>query len=645
MRLLTLTGSGGIGKTRLAVETARRAAQLFPDGIIWVPLETLRDPRLVMSRLAQALDVKEDPTRPLADSLAADLAGKRSLILLDNAEHLLPQCASDVAWLLEACPSVSLLVTSRERLQLAGEHVYSVPSLSESEAVALFVRHAQSLDPGFVETPAALELCRRLDLLPLALELAAARTLLFVPEQLLERLSQRLDLLKAGRGADPRHQTLRATLEWSYDLLSDVERRLFARLSVFAGGCTIEAAEEVCGADPDLVQSLLEKSLLRRSHAEGRVPRFSMLETVREFSAERLRATDDEPDVLGGHARYFLELAQVAARGVAGGEDQATHLHRLEAEHDNLRVAVRWSSTADDMELQLRLAVALGVLWDVQGRLSEARQHLQDALRRAQREASLPRLAALINVTTLAARMGDYRAASDWSEEGLSVARQLGDDQLLARLLTNLGVVTSEGLGDLERARSFEEEALSVYRGLGDARGIAHATGNLGYLELLQGNYSRAEELLAESEGQWREQGNLRHVTTLLLNLALVALERGERTLCVARAKEGLETAAELGFQEGIWKSFEILAAAASDPDRSAVLLGAASTVREAEGASAAPFALETVVRERTIAGVRRQLGEAYQAHWDRGEALAIDEAVAHALSDNVAVQGPLAGT
>ena len=285
VRLLTMTGPGGTGKTRLALQAAAEASGEFPDGVWWVGLAPLRDARLLVTSLAQVLMVEERADSDLAELVVAHLASKRALVLVDNVEHLLPEVATEIARLRDAA-SPTILVTSRERLQLQGEHVYPVPTLADDDGIELFLVRARALASRVEPSDAIGELCSRLDNLPLALELAAARTVVFPPEQLLARLSERLDLLKAGRDADPRQQTLRATIEWSYDLLEPAEQRVFRGLSVFAGGCTYDAAEFVCGADPDVIQALLDKSLLRRS--EGERPRYLMLETIRELALERL---------------------------------------------------------------------------------------------------------------------------------------------------------------------------------------------------------------------------------------------------------------------------------------------------------------------------------------------------------------------
>ena len=359
-RLLTLTGPGGTGKTRLAIHAAAEAADSFPDGIWWVPMASLRDASLLTSSVAQALGIEEQPGRELAESVAAQLTGKQTLLMLDNAEHLMPEVASKVAELRDiAGPTV--VVTSRERLQLQGEHVYSVPSLEPEDGVELFLARARSLDSPAEESEAVTELCRRLDNLPLALELAAARTVVFSPEQLVERLSERLDLLKAGRDADPRQQTLRATIEWSYDLLEPEEQRLFRALSVFAGSCDYEAAESVCDADPDTLQSLLDKSLVRRREERGQT-RYWMLESIRELAAERLAAAGEDVE-LQAPARRALPrtsrgrpTSRRTSRGrsvTTSSSPSATTCARLSA----------WALESGEHELGLELVVALENYW------------------------------------------------------------------------------------------------------------------------------------------------------------------------------------------------------------------------------------------------------------------------------------------
>ncbi|MGZ4354706.1 MAG: ATP-binding protein, partial [Gaiellaceae bacterium] len=339
VRLLTLTGPGGTGKTRLALQAAAEVAEDSPDGVWWVSLAALRDPALALDAVAKAIDVRERPGEALEETLADSLAAKRALLLIDNAEHLLPEVATDIARLRQA-GGAKLLVTSRERLQLQGEHAWTVPSLDEHDGPALFTARARALRPEFSETAATGELCNRLDNLPLALELAAARISVFSSEELLERLGRGLDL-KGGRDADPRQQTLDATIRWSYDLLSPEEQRLFGRLAVFVGGCTYEAAEAVCAAEIDILQSLIDKSLLRRREVARRT-RFWMLETIREFAARQFEASDEVDALRLRHAEFFAELVEQADPHLRRGPDQQGWTARVAADYDNVRAAVNF---------------------------------------------------------------------------------------------------------------------------------------------------------------------------------------------------------------------------------------------------------------------------------------------------------------
>ena len=347
-RLLTLTGPGGTGKTRLGLQAAAAAGERYPDGIFWVPLAPLRDPELVLATAGQALGAK--------DGLAEHLADKSLLLLFDNFEHVV-EAAPRLSELLASCPNVRLLVTSRELLRVPGEQAYPVPPLEPEDGTELFVARARAALPSFVASDAVPELCARLENLPLALELAAARVRVLSPEQLVERLSQRLDLLKAGRGVDPRQQTLRATIEWSYELLTEDEQRLFARLAVFAGGSTLESAEAVCAADLDTLESLVDKSLVRVRQAN----RFWMLETIREYAVERLEDSGEAEILQRRHAEYFLELGEEAELNtrVYSGE----WIQRLEPEHDNLRTALDHLAASGENEHVLRLAGALSEFW------------------------------------------------------------------------------------------------------------------------------------------------------------------------------------------------------------------------------------------------------------------------------------------
>src|SRR5262249_14533688 len=360
-RLLTLTGPGGTGKTRLGLQVVADAADHYPDGVFWVPLAPLRDPDLVLDAAAQALGAK--------GSLDEYISDKSLLLLFDNFEHVL-EAAAGLGRLLADCPGLQLVVTSRELLRLPGEQAYPVPPLEPDDGTELFLARARATRPDFTHSDAVAELCKRLDNLPLALELAAARVRVLTPAQLLERLSQRLDLLAGARGVDPRQQTLRATIAWSYDLLDESERQLFARLAVFYGTWSVEAAERICEAHVDTLESLIDKSLvlLRQEN------RFWMLETIHEYAVGLLAESGEDGDLRERHAHYFLRLAESAEPELHGAR-QREWLERLELDLPNLRVALEWSSSFDD-RFGLRLATALWELWFKHGHFREGRRWL-----------------------------------------------------------------------------------------------------------------------------------------------------------------------------------------------------------------------------------------------------------------------------
>jgi predicted ATPase len=523
VRLATLTGPGGTGKTRLALQAAAEAAEEFPDGLTWVALAPLHDPALILAAVAQALDVKEQPGRPLADVLLARLSGRRQLLLLDNAEHLLPRAADDVARLREAS-GVTLLVTSRERLQLQSEQVWAVPPLGKKDGVTLFTARAHALEPTFTATPAVRELCNRLDNLPLALELAAARTPLFTPEQLLERLGQRLDLLKGGRDAEPRQQTLRATIAWSHDLLDENEQRLFRRLAVFVGGSSYEAAEAVCEADPDTLQSLLDKSLLRRRDTKFG-PRYWTLETIREFAAERLQESGEVTKLQKRHADHFLRLAEETEPALHG-PGQTAYLDQLDTEQDNLRAALGSSSA----ESRLRLAGALSWFWQLRSYLAEGSGWLEQALHEVEEE-TMDRARALDGAGRLAFYRGDRGADRRCLEESASLLQELGDKRGLAQTLAYLGVAAGV-VGDADTARTAGEQAVAMSRSVGDEWTQALALWGLGSNHLLgrcgPPDAAAAAPLLAESAALFRKTGDKWGLAAPLLYLGRIARTSGD---------------------------------------------------------------------------------------------------------------------
>jgi predicted ATPase/class 3 adenylate cyclase len=531
IRLLTLTGPGGTGKTRLALQAAAEASDRYPDGTWWVPLAPLRNPALLLQAVAQALGVKEQPGREVNETLIADLAGRRALLLLDNAEHLLPGAAEEIARII-ATSGPALLVTSRERLQLQGEQVYPVPTLSERDGIELFLVRARALEPAFAANGSVGQLCSRLDNLPLALELAAARTTLFSPEQLLERLSGRLDLLKGARDADPRQRTLRATIEWSYELLAAEEQRLFRCLAVFAGGCTYEAAEEVCGADPDTLQSLLDKSLLRRRDSKFG-SWYWMLETIREFAAERLQRSGAAMGLRRRHAEWYCELAErlISLPGHVGepGRDSAEGFERLEHENDNIRSALSWAWVADEDELGLRLGAACFKCWIEGARFRDALAWLGVASARIPRAPPRVQLQAL-KVAGLTAFfvLTDTEQAERYWARARAVAEQLGEPDEIVWIESRRAGVAWER-GDLELASELHEANLAQARASGNRHREADALHLIGEVLRDLGRFDEAERALLDADVISRELGGRgRFIAANTHSLGDLALDRGD---------------------------------------------------------------------------------------------------------------------
>src|SRR4051794_7098303 len=446
LRLLTLSGPGGTGKTRLALQSAAAAADGFPDGVYWVPLASLREPQLVLDSVSHALGA--------ADGVADHIGQRSLLLLLDNFEHVM-EAAAGLSSVLSVCPHMRLIVTSRELLRLPGEQAYPVPPLEPADGEELFLACARAARPDFGWSEAVPELCSRLENLPLALELAAARVRIMSTEQLVDRLSKRLDMLKAGRGVDPRQQTLRATIEWSHDLLDEEEQRLFARLAVFSGGCTLEAAEHVCEADLDTLQSLVDKSLVRVREAE----RFWMLETIREYAVERLGAFGDAESMAQRHAEFFLALAESAnlsADGIAAGHGLSGYAVVL-PEQANLRAALDVFIAADKIELATRLVVALEQYW-VTSSPAEGARLITQMLERAGELPPELRVRAVRCLAGTTYILGDFETGTRAVEEALAEYRRLGDNWGAAHMLHRLSI-EARRTGESERARALVEES------------------------------------------------------------------------------------------------------------------------------------------------------------------------------------------
>jgi predicted ATPase/DNA-binding SARP family transcriptional activator len=631
-RVLTLTGPGGSGKTRLAIEAANVLSGELPDGAFFVALDAIRDPALLLPAIAQAVAVRESADRPLRESLAERLAGRSALLLLDNFEQL-ADAAPQLSEVLGATPGLTLLVTSRAALRLSGEQEYPVDPLDPQDAVALFVERARGADPRFQltdeNTAAVEEICARLDGLPLAVELAAARTKLLPPEAMLTLLDERLELVSRGaRDLPERHRALRDTIGWSYDLLGAEEKELFARLAVFGGGFTLESAVAVCNASLDGVASLIDDSLLER-HGE----RLRMLETIREYALEQLADDEEAESVRRRHAEHFLKLAE--SEPDAG---QAAWLARMDAERDNFRAALAWALDSGETTLGLRLAAALWEFWWVRGYLAEGRRWLDNVLARGADEPAELRARALHAAASLATRQGDYDRAAALSEQSLALWEELGDVSGTARSLLSLGTVAAEQ-GDHERAIELSERAAELYGESGDRRGHALAVSNLGGIALERGEYAKAAELSEQAYGLFETLEDSEGMAFALVNQGFAALSEHRHDRALELLRRALRSLAELEFRDVIGYCFEGLAAVlalTARAEEAAKLLGAAEALRESLSVSLAPAEQET--HDETVAAVRDALGEeGFSVAWRQGRELALDEAIAYALEEEAA--------
>ncbi|MGI8689439.1 MAG: ATP-binding protein [Thermomicrobiales bacterium] len=578
VRLVTITGLGGIGKTRLGLEIAAHLLAGFPDGVFFVPLAAARDPAFVIAAIARTLGVKEGPGQEMRESLVAALRGKRRLLVLDNFEHLLP-AADGVADLLAACPRLKVLVTSRAPLHLHGEHEWSVDPLplpaardaadaraiARSPAVELFRQRAVAVKRDFRLTTenagAVAAICVKLDGVPLAIELAAARIRSLSPTTLLTRLEHRLAILTGGaRNLPARQQTLRGAIDWSYDLLTPDEQRLFRRLGVFVGGWTMEAAEAVGGEGDigvtvlDCLESLIGKSLVRQVEAVGDTPRFTMLETVREYGLERLATSGETAAVQRAHATYFLSLAETVEPKLFG-PDQTAALAQLEAEHDNLRAVLRWVREHHEAAMGLRLATALWRFWQGHGHFSEGREWLEGllALDHHADDRSMPsvRARALIGAAMLAFRQNDYERTAALSEESLALCRATGDRVGIGEAL-NVRGLAADNLGDAPHAASLYAESLALHRQLGSAWKISVSLINLGILARAQGEYTRARALMEEGLILRRNLGDTWGIAHALRILGLIAQEQGDYAGAAPLHEESLLLCKTLGDRQGI---------------------------------------------------------------------------------------------
>jgi predicted ATPase/DNA-binding CsgD family transcriptional regulator len=695
VRLVTLTGTGGVGKTRLALAVAAAASSDFADGICFVALAPLTDPGLVASTIAKALDVREQGSQLLLDNLKDHLREKQLLLLLDNFEQLV-SAAPVVAELLVAAPRLHVLATSRTALHLSGEHEFVVPPLALPDlrnlpppdrliqygAIRLFVERAQAVQAAFAMTsenaPAIAAICQQVDGLPLAIELAAGRSKLFSPQALLPRLKSRLKLLVGGAQDLPlRQQTLRATIAWSYDLLEEDEKTLFRRLAVFVGGCTFEAVEAVCNANQDLevdvldaVARLVDKSLLRQE-GEGE-PHLLMLETIREYGLERLEASGEAESMRRQHATFFLQLAEEAYPKIHSAE-QSTWYNRLEADHDNLRAALRWTLERKAPQMGLRLAGALHTFWKACNHEREGRSWLAQELAQPGAGArTLARAKALRGLGLLAFTQGDFPEAQRLLEESVSIGREMGaagkfdlanalhrlaQVALLQgnpgatreltgeslRLFQELGVAWGAGLalcylgkatgelGDSGAARPPLEESAALFRVVGDRHLLALPVDALGLVALRQGDYAGARTYFEEALTVARETGDKQYAADALAHLGTVALRRGEYHESLSFYQQSLALNREQGYKYGIVEDLAGLAEVASlvgEPEGAARLLGVVEALREVSNIRLSP--LRRAEYDRTVEGIRTQLDAATFAEaWKEGRAMPLDEVLA----------------
>jgi predicted ATPase/DNA-binding CsgD family transcriptional regulator len=661
-RLLTLTGPGGCGKTRLALAVARNMVGGFEDGAWMVELASLADPALVTQTVASTLGVSEQLDRPLAEALVDHLEPKKLLLILDNCEHLVEACARLADILLRSCPQLRILATSREPLGMAGETAWRVPSLSlpdpdqppsaqqltQYEAIRLFVDRAMSALLSFNLTdrnaPSVAQICWRLDGIPLAIELAAARVAVLSPRQIAARLDDRLHLLTAGnRTALPRQQTLRGTLDWSYELLSEPERTLLNRLSVFAGGWTLEAAEEVCAGDgiegyevADLLARLVAKSLVAAEEREGE-RRYRMLETVRQYAREKLLESGEADHVRSCHLAYFLSLAERAEPELEG-QHQGAWFDVLEEERDNLQAALEWSRTNEaDAEEGLRLGSALWRFWQLRGHGRAGREQLEKLLTLAGSEVpAAVRVKAQNRLGYLALLQGDDGAAQSYVEDSLAEARELGDEEQIVQALANLGEL-AEWRADYPRARSLLEESLALARELGDRPWwLCWVLARLADVARAEGDWERAVALCEDSRALARELQDRHGIARSLLGLARIAGTQGDHERALRLQKEALSLFRDLRDRTCMARCFEDLAWLASEQgrgERAARLFGAAEALREATGTVLVPY--QRTEHDRRVAAVRASLDEAaFRTAWATGRPMPLEQAIEYALED-----------
>ncbi|HET9909359.1 MAG TPA: BTAD domain-containing putative transcriptional regulator [Anaerolineales bacterium] len=659
-RLLTLTGAGGSGKTRLAIQVATDLIDQFKDGVWWVDLAPLTDEVLVPQIVAKALGVREVPNQPLLETLAGFLDEKQLLLVIDNCEHLITASAQLANHLLTQCSNLCLLATSRELLNITGETVWPVPKLSvpetetlsltellmSYESIRLFVERAQSVSADFELTTenalSVVQICRRLDGIPLAIELAAARVKVLSPAQISARLDDRFNLLTRGsRTALPRQQTLRALIDWSYDLLSENERVLFRRLAVFAGGFTLDAAGAICGADNfkesellDCLSGLVEKSLIiveKQRHEK----RYDVLETIRQYAADRLLDSREEERIRANHRDYFLAMAEQAEPRGLWGAVEITWLNRFELEAGNLRAALEWSMQHGEAEEKLHFAWLIVWYWYVRAQFSEGRRWLEQALTTSNGASASTRALALMGLGNLVEQQGEYARAAELLEEALRLFHELKNSWRAAWTLQHIGLVALF-LSDYHRATSAFTESLTLFRERQDKGGIATLLMYLGITACYKGENEGALALLEESLPMLRELGDEVGIARALHGLGLLAQQKGDFDNAASMYAEGLMLAQQRGARAEVadyLRGFADLACAQNKFERAARLFGAEATLREAIGYPVP--SIEAPVHEQNLSTVRALLGEEkFSQAWAEGHVMEWTQASEYALSE-----------
>src|SRR5215211_4768375 len=664
-RLLTLTGSGGCGKTRLALAAAGELSEGFEEGVWLVELAPLTDPSLVPQAAAATLGLREQPGRSPTETLAGYLGSKKLLLVLDNCEHLIEACAELAETLLRSCPELRILATSREALGIAGEISWSVPSLtlpdlrrlldveslSHYESARLFVERAAAVKPTFTLTeqnaPAVARVCYRLDGIPLAIELAAVRTKVLSVEEISDRLDGSFGLLASGgRTAIPRHRTLHATMDWSHELLPEDEQTLFRRLTVFAGGFTLEAAESVCAGEDlerdevlELLSHLVDKSLVTAQEQRGET-HYRLLEMVRKYGREKLDRAEEVTEV-GRHAGFYVTLAEETEPELKGGR-QVAWLERLETEHDNLRAAMRWLLGQAELEEAARLGWALWLFWGIRANFAEGRRSMEQALS-AKGSEDMPasaRAKALYVEAMMANYQGDHGSAESLAVESLRLFRELNDKLGSAYALSNAGFAAN-GQGQHRRAVTLIEESVDLFLEEGEDWGAAIELGFLAVSWRDQGDHGRAKSLAERGLALSRQVGERQAISAALYTLATLAQAERNQERARDLLEEGLELSAELGNDADVAHCFDGLAAVAAAEGmivRAARLWGAEEALLERMEAAVYTYVPDRSLHRSQVEAARARLGEeAFEAAWAEGRAMSLEQAVEYALEQEPA--------